>query len=65
MVGLRFISNFSYLTIFEVVRIITPFLVYPFLVTRLGPDVFGLVVFAQTVVSYFNVIFNWCDFRNG
>lgn len=46
MVGLRFISNFSYLTIFEVVRIITPFLVYPFLVTRLGPDVFGLVVFA-------------------
>lgn len=59
MVGLRFISNFSYLTIFEVVRIITPFLVYPFLVTRLGPDVFGLVVFAQTVVSYFNVIIDY------
>lgn len=59
MVGFRFIKNFSYLTVFEVVRVLTPFLVYPFLVTRLGPDVFGLVIFAQTVVSYFNVIIDY------
>src|SRR5690554_3635686 len=57
--GFRFIKNFSYLTVFEVVRVLTPFLVYPFLVTRLGPDVFGLVIFAQTVVSYFNVIIDY------
>jgi len=49
-------SNFMSLTILQAANYILPLIVLPFLVRILGPDKFGLVMFAQAMITFFNVI---------
>ena len=49
-------SNFMSLTILQVANYILPLIVLPFLVRILGADKFGLVMFAQAMITFFNVI---------
>ncbi|RLD27456.1 MAG: flippase [Bacteroidetes bacterium] len=49
-------SNFMSLTILQAANYILPLIVLPFLVRILGTDKFGLVMFAQAMITFFNVI---------
>ena len=52
----KIIENFSYLSILQTLSLITPLITYPYLVKTLGEVMYGTVVFAQAVVTYFNIL---------
>lgn len=53
------ISNFSYLSALQVVNMLIPLATYPYLIRVLGKDTYGLVIFAQAMVSYLVIIVNF------
>ena len=46
------VKNFSYLSSIQVLNLILPLATYPYLIRVLGIETYGLVVFAQAVLSY-------------
>ena len=52
----KIIENFSYLSALQIFSMITPLVTYPYLVKTLGEVIYGTVVFAQAVVTYFNIL---------
>ncbi|CAL2080251.1 putative Flippase [Tenacibaculum sp. 190524A05c] len=54
-----FIKNFTYLSLVEVINIIVPFIILPYLITTLGKSNYGLVIFAQSVIIYFTILQNF------
>lgn len=50
------LQNVSYLSLLQLFNVLLPLLIYPFLIRALGKDVFGLVVYAQAVASYFLIL---------
>lgn len=52
----KIIENFSYLSILQILSLITPLITYPYLVKTLGEVIYGTVIFAQTVITYFNIL---------
>ncbi len=45
--------NYGALAALRAVNVLLPLALYPVLLYRLGPDLFGLVIFAQAVATYF------------
>lgn len=55
----RLIQNFSYLSILQILNLLLPLITYPYLIRILGKEIYGLVIFAQTVISYFVILVNF------
>jgi PST family polysaccharide transporter len=55
----KIIENFSYLSILQVFIIFLPLLTYPYLIRTLGIELYGSVIFAQTIIAYFSIIINY------
>jgi PST family polysaccharide transporter len=55
----RLLQNFSYLSLLQGFNMIAPLLTYPYLVRILQKEVYGLVIFISTVVSYFSILINF------
>lgn len=53
------IENTGYLSIIEVVKLILPFIALPYLIRTIGADNYGMVVFVQTIISYFSILINF------
>lgn len=53
------ISNFSYLTALQVFNMIVPLFTYPYLIRILGKETYGLVIYAQVVIGYLNILINY------
>ena len=53
------IHNFSYLSSLQVFTILVQLIALPYLLTVLGKELYGLVIFAQTVISYFQILINF------
>lgn len=53
------IKNFSYLSIIQVFNMLLPLIVFPYLIRVLGSEKYGLVVFAQAIILYLNIIINF------
>lgn len=51
-----FFANLSYLSILQLFNILIPLITYPYLIRVLGAEKYGLVVFAQAVVTYFLIL---------
>lgn len=51
--------NTTYLSVLEILKMIMPFVALPYLISTVGPDKYGLVVFAQAVISYFVILINF------
>lgn len=43
----------------QVVNMLIPLIIYPYLILTLGKDLFGLTVFVQTVISYLIILVNF------
>lgn len=52
------VKNTSYLTIIYIVQLAMPFFALPYLLSIIGPDNYGLVVFVQVIISYFSLFIN-------
>lgn len=48
--------NFSFLTILQIFNLLSPLIVYPYLIKTLGSEIYGKVLFAQAIVSYIVII---------
>lgn len=50
------IQNFSYLSSLQVIALLIPVMTYPYLIRVLGSETYGLVLYAQAVVSYLTIL---------
>ena len=55
----RLIENFCSLSILQVLDYFLPLITLPYLVRILGPEKFGLIAFAQSLIVYFLVLTNY------
>ena len=55
----RLLSNFFSLSVLQVFTYILPLLTLPYLVRVLGVDKFGLVMFAQAFIIFFNILVDY------
>ncbi|MDR1676240.1 MAG: oligosaccharide flippase family protein [Tannerella sp.] len=53
------VKNATWLTAFEVLRVIIPFIALPYLFRIVGEDSYGNVVFAQAIVACFSLVVNF------
>lgn len=51
--------NTTYLTVLEILKMIMPFVALPYLISTVGSEKYGLVVFAQAIISYFIILVNF------
>lgn len=55
----KLIGNFSSLLSIRLINIMQPLVVLPYLTKTLGPEMYGLVAFAQAFIIYFRFIINY------
>ncbi|WP_340201023.1 oligosaccharide flippase family protein [Ascidiimonas sp. W6] len=55
----RVISNFGYLSVLQIISLIIPLLVFPYLIDVLGKVNYGLVIYGQAIVTFLVVIVNF------
>lgn len=55
----KILENFSYLSLVQIFNLLVPFVSYPYLIRILGADLYGLVIFAQSIVVYFSSCINF------
>jgi len=53
------VQNTGYLTIIELVHLLLPFVALPYVLRTIGVEKYGMVAFAQTIVSYFTIVINY------
>ena len=49
-------SNLTYITVFQGLNIVIPLISYPYLLRVLGKESYGLIIFAQSIVSYLLIL---------
>ncbi|KNB61236.1 hypothetical protein AC804_11745 [Chryseobacterium sp. Hurlbut01] len=49
-------SNFAYLSVLNFVTIILPLVTFPYLVEKLGIEMFGLLAFSTSIITYFQIL---------
>ena len=47
------VHNTTYLSVLEILKMVMPFVALPYLISTVGADKYGLVVFAQAIISYY------------
>ena len=52
-------ANFSYLSLLQVFTILFPLLTYPYLLRVIGLELYGVIVFAQTIINYVSLVINF------
>lgn len=53
------LSNFSYLSILQVVGLLLPLITYPYLIRVLESELYGLVIFTQVIAGYFTILISF------
>lgn len=52
-------SNFTYLSILEIIGLLLPLISYPYVIRTVGADNYGVVVFCQAIIAYVVIIINF------
>jgi len=55
----KIISNFSYLSVFQLFATLSPLITYPYLIKVLGVELYGYVLFVQAIMTYLSL---WVEF---
>jgi len=53
------IKNASYLSVFEIMRMVMPFIALPYLISTVGGENYGTVIFVQSIIACFTLIINF------
>ena len=53
------IKNFSYLSVIQLFSLITPLIIYPYLVSIFGLELYGKIIYSQVIVTYFSLVINF------
>ncbi|WP_298485359.1 oligosaccharide flippase family protein [uncultured Maribacter sp.] len=53
------LSNLGYLSIIKVFNLILPLLIFPYLLRVLGKENYGLIIFAESIITYFVIFINY------
>ena len=53
------LANFSYLSLLQVFTILFPLLTYPYLLRVIGLELYGVIIFAQTIINYVSLVINF------
>lgn len=53
------VHNTTYLSVLEILKMVMPFVALPYVISVVGADHYGLVVFSQAVISYFTILVNF------
>lgn len=53
------INNFSYLGLLQVFSLIFPMITFPYLIRVLGKELYGLIIYSQTIIGYFVIVINF------
>lgn len=53
------IENMSYMTLLQVFLMLAPLITYPYLVRKLGMEIYGWVLTAQMLASYFSILIDF------
>lgn len=56
---LTLFSNFSFLSIIQILGILYPLVTYPYLIRVLGGELYGMVVYAQAIMAYVVIVINF------
>lgn len=57
--NIKLIENFSYLSVLQLLNLVLPLLILPYLLGVLGSHTYGLVIYSQTVLGYFVILINF------
>ncbi|CAL2077235.1 oligosaccharide flippase family protein [Tenacibaculum dicentrarchi] len=52
-------KNFSFLAVLQIFNLVLPLLTYPYLISILGAEYFGLISFSIATITYFNVVVDY------
>ena len=58
MINNKVIRNFKYLSLFQLINLLIPFILYPYLIKTIGLDMYGKYVYLVSIVMFFIVIIN-------
>lgn len=53
------VSNTLYLSVIQIITLISPLVALPYVITTIGKDNYGLIVFTQSITAYFFIIINF------
>jgi PST family polysaccharide transporter len=53
------IQNFSYLGLLQIFSLLFPMITFPYLIRTLGKEIYGLIVYSQTIIGYFVIVINF------
>lgn len=53
------ISNFSYLSLIEILGLLCPLLTYPYLIRVIGSNYYGIITFSQAIIAYVVICVNF------
>lgn len=53
------LQNASHLALIELIGLVMPFVTLPYLIVTVGAEKYGLVIFVQTIISYFSYFINF------
>jgi O-antigen/teichoic acid export membrane protein len=53
------LSNLGYLSIIKLINLVIPLLIFPYLIRVLGKENYGLVIYTESILTYFVIIINY------
>lgn len=53
------LKNMTYLSLMQILNILMPIITYPYLIRVIGTSLYGKIMFAQAIISYFTVLINF------
>ena len=56
---LTLFSNFSYLSVIQVLGILFPLFTYPYVIRVLGAEIYGMIALAQAIIAYIIILINF------
>lgn len=55
----RIVENFSYLSLAQLFNMLFPIITFPYLVNVLGAELYGEIVYAQVIATYFSIVVSY------
>lgn len=55
----RILKNFSFLSLLQIVQIFSSFIVFPYLIKKLGGDIYGVLVYCQSIVAFLGLFITY------